>query len=263
MQRSARRMVMPELPVEYFLESLKQLIAIDGAWVPSAPGTSLYLRPFMFAEEAFLGVRSSHEFGYYLIASPAGAYFTGGVKPVSIWLSEQWTRAGKGGTGAAKTGGNYAAGLLPQAEAYKNGCAQVLFLDSVEGKYVEELGGMNMVLVRKDGSLLTPESSTILEGITLASVLQLARDNGHSVEQRPVTLDEWRDGVASGDIVEMFACGTAAAITPIGELKSDSFTIGDITAPAGEVSMSLRQQIADIQYGRAEDHHKWMHRLDS
>jgi branched-chain amino acid aminotransferase len=263
LQRSARRMVMPELPTEYFLDSLKQLIAVDGDWVPSAPGTSLYLRPFMFAEEAFLGVRSSRAFAYYLIASPAGAYFTGGVKPVSIWLSEHWTRAGKGGTGSAKTGGNYAAGLLPQTEAYENGCAQVLFLDSVEGKYVEELGGMNVVLVRKDGTLITPASSTILEGITLASVLQLARDRGHNVEQRPVTIDEWRDGLVSGDITEMFACGTAAAITPIGELKSATFTAGDITAPPGEVTLSLRQDISDIQYGRSEDRHNWMYRLDS
>ena len=262
-QRSARRMVMPELPAEYFLDSLKQLIAVDGTWVPSDPGTSLYLRPYMFAEEAFLGVRSSRAFAYYLIASPAGAYFTGGVKPVSIWLSEQWTRAGKGGTGAAKTGGNYAAGLLPQAEAYNNGCAQVLFLDSVEGKYVEELGGMNVVLVRNDGSLLTPASDTILEGITLKSVLQLAQDAGRDVEQRPVTLDEWREGIAAGDITEMFACGTAAAITPIGELKSAAFTAGDITAPPGKVTMELRQQIADIQYGRAKDRHNWMYRLDA
>jgi branched-chain amino acid aminotransferase len=182
---------------------------------------------------------------------------------VSIWLSERWTRAGKGGTGAAKTGGNYAAGLLPQAEAYENGCAQVLFLDSEEGKYVEELGGMNVVLVHRDGTLITPGSGTILEGITLDSVLQLARDRGHTVEQRPVSLDEWRDGVAAGDIVEMFACGTAAAITPIGELKSASFTAGDMTAPPGEVTMALRQDIADIQYGRAEDRHNWMFRLDA
>jgi branched-chain amino acid aminotransferase len=263
LQRSARRMVMPELPAEYFLESLKQLIAVDGAWVPTAPGTSLYLRPFMFAEEAFLGVRSAKGFAYYLIASPAGAYFTGGVTPVSIWLSDHWTRAGKGGTGAAKTGGNYAAGLLPQAEAYENGCAQVLFLDSEQGKYVEELGGMNVVLVHKDGTLITPESGTILEGITLASVLRLAQDRGHKVEQRPVTLEEWRDGLDSGDITEMFACGTAAAITPIGELKSSSFTAGDVTAPPGEVTMALRQEISDIQYGRAEDRYHWMYRLDA
>jgi branched-chain amino acid aminotransferase len=263
MQRSAYRLALPELPVEYFLDSLKQLIKVDADWVPSAPETSLYLRPFMFAKEAFLGVRPANKVAYYLIASPAGAYFTGGVAPVSIWLSDRWSRAGKGGTGAAKTGGNYASSLLPQSEAYAHGCAQVLFLDSVEGKYIEELGGMNVVLVYKDGTIVTPESDSILEGITLESVLQLARDRGHKVEQRKVTLDEWRVGVESGDIVEVFACGTAAVITPIGELKSDGFTVGDITAAPGELTMSLRQELTDIQYGRIPDRHNWMTRLDA
>lgn len=262
MQRSAYRLALPELPVQHFIDSLKQLIAVDGDWVPSAPETSLYLRPFMFAKEAFLGVRPANKVAYYLIASPAGAYFSGGVNPVSIWLSDHWSRAGKGGTGAAKTGGNYASSLLPQAEAAEHGCAQVLFLDSVEGKYLEELGGMNVVLVYKDGTLVTPESDSILEGITLESVLQLARDRGHKVEQRKVTIDEWRVGVESGDIVEVFACGTAAVITPIGELKSDTFTVGDITAPPGELTMSLRQELTDIQYGRVRDRHNWMMRLD-
>ncbi|TDQ03395.1 MULTISPECIES: branched-chain amino acid aminotransferase [unclassified Leifsonia] len=263
MQRSAYRLALPALPVEHFLDSIKQLIAVDGDWVPDAPETSLYLRPFMFAKEAFLGVRPANKVAYYLIASPASAYFPSGVAPVSIWLSDRWSRAGKGGTGAAKTGGNYASSLLPQSEAYEHGCAQVLFLDSVEGKYLEELGGMNVVLVRKDGTLVTPESDSILEGITLDSVLQLARDRGHAVERRKVTLDEWRDGVESGEIVEVFACGTAAVITPIGELKSDTFTVGDITAPPGELTMSLRQELTDIQYGRERDRHNWMYRLDA
>lgn len=262
MQRSAYRLALPELPVEHFLDSLKQLVAVDGDWVPDREETSLYLRPFMFAKEAFLGVRPANKVAYYLIASPAGAYFPSGVAPVSIWLSDRWSRAGKGGTGAAKTGGNYASSLLPQAEAYEHGCAQVLFLDSVEGKYLEELGGMNVVLVYKDGTLVTPDSDSILEGITLDSVLQLARDRGHVVERRRVTIDEWRTGVESGDIVEVFACGTAAVITPIGELKSDTFTVGDITAPPGELTMSLRKELTDIQYGRERDRHNWMVRLD-
>lgn len=263
MQRSAYRLALPELPVEHFLDSLRQLVAVDGDWVPDREETSLYLRPFMFAKEAFLGVRPANKVAFYLIASPAGAYFPSGVAPVSIWLSDHWSRAGKGGTGAAKTGGNYASSLLPQAEAYEHGCAQVLFLDSVEGKYIEELGGMNVVLVYKDGTLVTPESDSILEGITLDSVLQLARDRGHAVERRRVTIDEWRDGVESGDIVEVFACGTAAVITPIGELKSDTFTVGDITAPPGELTMSLRKELTDIQYGRERDRHNWMLRLDA
>ncbi|BDZ63286.1 branched-chain amino acid aminotransferase [Agromyces mangrovi Wang et al. 2018] len=261
MQRSARRLALPELPTEYFIESIRQMIAVDGAWVPSAPETSLYLRPFMFAKEAFLGVRPAQKVAYYLIASPAGAYFHGGIAPVSIWLSTNYARAGKGGTGAAKTGGNYASSLLPQAEAAEKGCQQVLFLR--DGEYVEELGGMNVVLVYRDGTLVTPESDSILEGITRDSVLQLAADRGHTVERRKVTIDEWREGAASGDIVESFACGTAAVITPIGQIVAEDFTIGSPSAAAGELTMSLREELTDIQYGRREDRHGWMLRLDA
>ncbi len=264
MQRSARRLALPELPTEYFLESIKQLIAVDGAWVPTAPETSLYLRPFMFAKEAFLGVRPAAKVNYYVIASPAGAYFTGGVSPVSIWLSTTYTRAGHGGMGSAKTGGNYAASLVAQQEAYENGCAQVLFLDAQEGKYLEELGGMNVVLVTKDKRLITPDSDSILEGITLDSVLRLARDRGYTVEQRPVTIDEWRQGVDSGDIIEAFACGTAAVITPISETKSAEFGIWMPEIDASDrVALSLRDELTGIQYGRIEDRHGWLTRLDA
>ena len=263
MQRSAARMAMPQLPVEYFLQSLKELIAVDGQWVPSAPETSLYIRPFMFAKEAFLGVRPAKKVAFYVIASPVGPYFGGEAKPVSIWLSTNFTRAGRGGTGAAKTGGNYAASLLAQSEAAENGCQQVLFLDSVEGKFLEELGGMNIVLVYRDGTLVTPKSDTILSGITRDSVLSLASERGHTVERRAVSIDEWREGDASGEIVEAFACGTAATVVPIGQLKTPDFMIGSPDTPAGELTMSLRQELVDIQYGRIPDVHQWMVRLDS
>jgi len=263
MQRSARRMALPELPTEYFIESLKQLIAVDARWVPSAADTSLYLRPFMFAKEAFLGVRPAKKVNYYVIASPAGAYFSGGVAPVSIWVSTDYARAGRGGTGAAKTGGNYASSLVAQQEAYDHGCAQVLFLDSETSRYLEELGGMNVVFVYKDGRVVTPESESILEGITLDSILQLAKDRGHTVEQRKVSLDEIREGVASGEITEMFACGTAAVVVPIAAFKAEGYTIGDPDAPAGELTLSLRQELTDIQYGKVADRHGWMTRLDA
>jgi branched-chain amino acid aminotransferase len=230
--------------------------------VPTQPETSLYLRPFMFAKEAFLGVRPAKKVNYYLIASPAGAYFTGGVTPVSIWLSTTFTRAGHGGMGQAKTGGNYAASLVAQQEAYENGCAQVLFLDAQEGKYLEELGGMNVVLVTRDNRLITPDSDSILEGITLDSVLQLGRDRGFTVEQRPVTIDEWREGAESGEIVEAFACGTAAVITPISEIKAASFEIR-MPEVQERVSLSLREELTGIQYGRVEDRHGWLYRLDA
>jgi branched-chain amino acid aminotransferase len=262
LQRSAKRLALPELPVELFVESLRQLVAVDARWVPAAAETSLYFRPFMIADEAFLGVRAAQAATYYVIASPAGAYFAKGVAPVSIWLSTDYARAAKGGTGAAKCGGNYAASLLPQQQAQANGCSQVLFLDPVEGKYLEELGGMNVFLVYRDGSLVTPElSGSILEGITRDSILQLARDRGIKVIERKVTIDEWKQGVASGEIVEVFACGTAAVITPIGELKGDGFSVGDPQAPAGELTMSLRQELTDIQYGRKPDRHGWLVRL--
>ena len=262
LQRSAARLALPQLPIAEFTESLRQLVAIDHAWVPSAPESSLYFRPFMIATEAFLGVRAAQAAGYYVIASPAGAYFAKGVAPVSIWLSEEFARAAKGGTGAAKCGGNYAASLLPQQEAYAQGCSQVLFLDPVEGKYLEELGGMNVFLVYKDGRIVTPElSGSILEGITRSSILQLARDRGLKVEERKVTIDEWKTGVASGEITEVFACGTAAVVTPIGELKGKDFAVGDINAPAGDVTMSIRQELTDIQYGRLPDRHGWLVKL--
>jgi branched-chain amino acid aminotransferase len=264
LQRSARRLALPELPIADFLESIKQMIAVDGEWVPEAAETSLYLRPFMIANESFLGVRSAHKVGYYVIASPAGAYFTDGVAPVSIWLSTEYSRAGRGGTGAAKCGGNYAASLLPQQEAYDNGCAQVLFLDGETGTHIDELGGMNVFFVHGTDTLVTPRlTGTILEGVTRDSIMQLARDRGMTVEERDVTVAEWRDGVASGTITEVFACGTAAVVTPIAQLKGTDFTIGDADAPAGEITMALRQELTDIQYGRLPDRHGWLLRLDA
>ncbi|WP_105565357.1 branched-chain amino acid aminotransferase [Microbacterium halophytorum] len=258
MNRSARRLSMPEIPEELFLRALRELIAVDGAWVPSNPDQTLYLRPYMYAKEAFLGVRPAKKYDFRVIGSPSGAYFSGGVKPVSIWLSENYARAAKGGTGAAKTGGNYASSLLPQSEAIAQGCDQVVFLDS--GGNVEELGGMNVVFVKADGTLVTPDSESILDGVTRNSLLTLAEERGHKVERRGVSLEEWRDGVASGDIAEVFACGTAAVVTPIGTLKGAGFVDEQ---PSGELGLSLREELTDIQYGRREDSHNWLYRLDA
>ncbi len=264
MQRSARRLALPELSVEDFIESIKQIIAIDQDWVPSGGETSLYLRPFMIANEVFLGVRAANRVSYMVIASPAGAYFADGVAPVKIWLSTEYSRAGRGGTGAAKFGGNYAASLLPQMEAYDHGCAQVLFLDGETGTHVDELGGMNVMFVHGTDTLVTPRlTGTILEGVTRDSVLQLARDRGMTVDERDVTIDEWREGIASGEITEVFACGTAAVITPISQLRGRDLEIGDADAPAGEITMALRKELTDIQYGRIPDRHGWLTRLDA
>ncbi len=260
MQRSAARLALPQIPEELFLEAIRRLVEVDEAWVPTGGEDSLYLRPFMIANEVFLGVRAAQTVRFMVIASPAGPYFAGGVKPVSIWLSREYNRAGKGGTGAAKCGGNYAASLLPTQIAVANGCAQVLFLNEA-GSDLEELGGMNIVLVKADGTLVTPESESILDGVTRNSLLQLAEDAGHTVERRPVSLAEWRDGVADGSITEVFACGTAAVVTPIAALRSPDETIGDPDAPAGPVSLALRAALTDIQYGRAADPHGWMVQL--
>jgi len=260
-KRSAHRLALPELPVEDFLASLEALVRTDEAWVPSGEGQSLYLRPFMFASEVFLGVRPATHVTYSVIASPAGPYFASGVKPVSIWLSEEFNRAGPGGTGAAKCGGNYAASLLPQSEAADNGCEQVVFLDAAEYTYLEELGGMNVFLVYADGTIVTPDlDGSILEGVTRASVIELAEDRGHKVDQRRVPIAEWRDGVRSGDVTEVFACGTAAVVTPVRALKwrGGEASTGD---EAGEVTMGLRNALVDIHFGRAADTRGWMHRL--
>lgn len=258
LQRSAARMALPEVPADAFVEACKRLIEIDEHWVPSGAEQSLYLRPFEFGNEVFLGVRAAQSARFMVIASPVGAYFADGVKPVRIWLSEQHNRAGKGGTGAAKTGGNYASSLLPTQEAFANGCSQVLFLSSQGDGRIDELGGMNLVLVRADGTLITPKSDTILDGVTRNSLLELAQHLGHKVEHRPVTIDEWRNGVADGSITEAFACGTAAVITPINEIVSANGSFGWPDAEPGEVTMKLRRSLNDIQWGRADDPFGWM-----
>lgn len=256
---SARRMAMPELPEEYFLESLRQLLAVDGDWIPEGPEGSLYLRPFMFASEVFLGVRPAKEYLFVVIASSVGPYFSGGVHPVTVWISQEYTRAAPGGTGAAKCGGNYAGSLAPQAEGIEQGCDQVVFLDAAERKYIEELGGMNVFFVFDDETLVTPPlGGTILPGITRESVIALATEFGLKVEQRPYTVDEWRADATSGRLREAFACGTAAVITPIGTVRSKDgdFQIGG--GQPGEVSMRLRDVLVGIQRGRTPDANGWV-----
>ncbi len=262
-RRSARRLALPELPEDVFVEAIDMLVRLDQDWVPSAPEQSMYLRPFMFASDVGLGVHAGAEVTFLLIASPSGSYFPRGVKPVSVWLSEEYTRAAPGGTGDAKFGGNYAGSLVAQAQAVREGCDNVVWLDAAEHAWVEEMGGMNLAFVFGSGDharLVTPAlTGTLLPGITRDSLLRLAADLGYGAEERRVSVEEWRKGNADGSITEVFACGTAAVITPVGEVKSKSGGWTIAGGQAGPVSMRLRSALVDIQRGSAPDPHGWRH----
>lgn len=265
--RSAARMAMPALPPELFLEAADALIALERHWVPKNVGESLYMRPLMIATDPFLGVRPATEYLFVLFASPAGAYFPKGVKPVTVWISEDYVRAAPGGTGEAKCAGNYAASLVAQAQAEQKGCDQVVWLDAVERKYVEEMGGMNLFFVYRDAAsgtttVVTPElTGTLLPGITRQSLLQIARDLGYQAEERRLSVEQWRADVASGSLTEVFACGTAAVITPVGHVKANGFEMTINGGENGAVTMALRDALLGIQHGTAPDTHGWMHKV--
>lgn len=262
---SARRLAMPELPEDLFVEAADVLIRQEQAWVPPAVGESLYLRPLMIATEAALGVRPAKRYLFLLFGSPSGAYFPKGVRPVSVWISTDYTRAAPGGTGEAKCSGNYAASLVAQQEANRQGCEQVVWLDAQERRNVEEMGGMNLFFVYSDGGttrLVTPRlTGTLLPGVTRDSLLTLAKDLGYVVEEDTLSVERWRADVESGAMTEVFACGTAAVITPVGNVKSKAanWQIGD--GETGPVAARLRAALLDIQHGRAPDPYGWMHRV--
>jgi branched-chain amino acid aminotransferase len=261
-RHSATRLDMPLLPEELFTESVRALARVDNDWIPSAPGFALYLRPFMIATEAVLGVRSSAEYLYCVVASPVGPYFKSGAAAVTLWASDHFTRAAPGGTGDAKCGGNYAASLAAQAEAIREQCDQVVFLDAVERCWIEELGGMNIFFVFADGSIQTPPlTGTILAGITRESLITMARDLGMTVREEPYSIDQWQEDATSGRLRESFACGTAAVVAPIGRVKGRNhhFTIGD--GSPGLVTQRLKAALTDLQFGRAPDPRGWLERL--
>ncbi len=259
---SAERLAMPALPEDFFIESCKALVDIDRDWFPSIEGGSLYVRPFMIASETFLGVKPSSEYLYMVIAAATGNYFKSGAPAVSLWVSQNYTRAARGGTGAAKCGGNYAASLAAQAEAIKLGHDQVVFLDALENRWIEELGGMNLFFVFDDGTMLTPPlGGTILPGITRDSLLTLAREDGLTIREERYSLDQWKADAESGRLVEAFACGTAAVLTSIGKVSGTglSFSIG--AGGPGQVAARLKERLVAIQRGQAEDRHGWVVRI--
>ena len=261
-QQSAERLAMPSLPEELFVEACDLLVKTDRAWIPDGDGASLYIRPFMFANEIFLGVKPSSNYLFIVIASSVGSYFKSGADAVSVWVSQEYTRAAPGGTGAAKCGGNYAASLLAQSEATRHGCDQVVFLDAAERKWVEELGGMNVFFVFNDGSLSTPPlGGTILPGVTRSSLLTLAKDKGIKVREERYSYDQWKADAHSGKLREAFACGTAAVVTAIGTVRAPEgeFKIGN--GGAGTRTEELKAALVDIQRSRAADPHKWVHKV--
>jgi branched-chain amino acid aminotransferase len=259
---SADRLAMPQIPESLFIESLEQLVSVDKDWFPTAEGGSLYLRPFMIATEAFLGVRPAKEYLYIVIASPAGSYFKNGAPAVSLLVSQNYTRAAIGGTGAAKCGGNYAASLVPIGEATAAGHDQVVFLDAAEHRWIEELGGMNIFFVFDDGTVQTPPlAGTILPGITRDSLIHLMRDAGLAVREEPYAIDQWHADAQSGRLTECFACGTAAVVTAVGSVTGPGgqFTIG--AGGPGQLTTHLKEQLVNIQRGTAPDPHHWVKRL--
>ena len=259
---SAERLAMATLPEDLFVESVRLLARTEREWIPSAEGASLYLRPFMIGTEIALGTKPSAGYLYGVVASPVAGYFKSPTATVTLWVSDTYIRAAPGGTGAAKCGGNYAASLAAQAESIREGCDQVVFLDAVERRWVEELGGMNIFFVFDDGSLQTPPlSGTILPGVTRDSLITIARDLGMTVREEPYAIDQWQADAKSGRLREAFACGTAAVITPIAKVRGRNrdFTMSD--GAAGPLSLRLKQALLDIQTGRAADKHGWVDRL--
>jgi len=264
-RRSAVRMAMPELPDDAFVQAIELLVSHDKDWVP-AHDQSLYLRPFMIATTVALGVgKPADSYLFLLIASPSGGIFTGGLRAVSVWLAEGFTRAARGGTGEAKPGGNYAAAFLGQQQAIDNGCDQVVWLDAAEHRWVEEMGGMNLFFVYGSGSdarIMTPAlTGSLLPGITRDSLLTLAPGIGFPASEGAISVEQWRAGCESGEITEVFACGTAAVITPVGQVKgaTGSWTIGDGTP--GPVTLRLREELTGIQFGRLPDPYGWVHKI--
>lgn len=253
---SAERMGMAPLPEELFLESVTNLVQLEQAWVPAGENEqSLYIRPFMVASEPYLGVREAKTYRFAVIATPAGPYYS---EPVKLWITPNYTRSAPGGTGTAKCGGNYAASLVATEEAYANGCGQVLWTDGAEHKWVEECGTMNVMFVTADGELLTPSLGSILAGVTRESILALADQHGLVPVERPISIDEVFEGLDSGKIAEVFACGTAAVVTPITGFNSPQRGVQVVAdGTPGPKTQEIRSHLVDIQFGRAADAFGW------
>ncbi|WP_406447276.1 branched-chain amino acid aminotransferase [Streptomyces sp. NBC_00876] len=263
-QRSARRLAMPELPVETFLRAVDDLVSADAGLLPDDPALSLYLRPVLYASEPVLALRPARQYRFVLIAFLTGGFFADRPDPVSVWISRDQSRAAPGGTGDVKCAGNYAPGYLAQQQAALAGCHQVIWLDPAERRWVEEMGGMNIFFVRGTGTdarvVTPPRSGTILPGVTRDSVFGLAERLGLRTGEERLSVDEWREGCRSGELTEAFACGTAAGITPIGTVHDDDrWSVG--TGEPGPVTLALRDALTAAQQGRTPDLAHWIRRV--
>lgn len=254
---SNRRICMPEIPEEDFLQAIEELVRIDEEWIPKKKGSSLYIRPFVIATEPSLNVKPSSEYKFIIILSPVGAYYKEGLNPVKIWIEDEYVRAVRGGIGEAKTGGNYAASMLSQEKAHEAGYSQVLWLDGIEHKYIEEVGAMN-IFFKIDGKIVTPMlNGSILPGVTRASVIELCKSWGYDVEERKISVDELYDAANNGKLEEVFGSGTAAVISPVGTLKFGEKVFEINGGKIGEVSQKVYDTITGIQTGKIEDSFGW------
>ena len=255
---SNKRLCIPEIPVEDFVQAVSELVKVEQDWIPTAPGTSLYIRPFVIATDEFLGVAPSKTYLFMIIVSPSGAYYASGLAPVGIWIEDEYVRAVKGGIGFAKTGGNYAASLAAQVKAHDDGYSQVLWLDGVERKYIEEVGAMN-IFFKINGKIVTPMlNGSILPGVTRNSVINLCKHWGMEVEERKISVDELLEAQKNGTLEEVFGTGTAAVISPVGKLRymDDVMVIGD--GNIGPVSQKLYDTVTGIQWGKLPDELGWV-----
>ena len=254
---SNERLCIPQIPEEMFVEAIKAVVKVDEDWIPEEDGTSLYIRPFVIATDEFLGVAPSKTYLFIVILAPSGAYYENGLAPVGIWIEDDYVRAVKGGMGFAKTGGNYAASLIAQVKAHDDGYSQVLWLDGVERKYIEEVGAMN-IFFKINGKIITPAlNGSILPGITRNSVIELCKRMGYDVEERRISVDELVEAAHTGKLEECFGTGTAAVISPVGKLryKDEVYTINN--NEIGEVSQKLYDKVTGIQWGKCEDELGW------
>ena len=262
LNRSAERMCMPELDIDRVMEGMKKLILLDKEWVPRSQGTSLYIRPTMLATEAHLGVRPANTYLFFIITGPVGAYYKEGLNPVKIYVEDNYVRAAQGGTGEAKTAGNYAASLMASEKAKEGGFTQVLWLDAAEHKYVEEVGTMNMFFVIDNELITAPLTGSILPGITRDSAIQIVKDWGMKVSERSLSIEEVIEAARNGDLKEAFGTGTAAVISPVGQItyKGEDHIVAG--GKMGGLSQKLYNEIVALQYGEKADSHGWVQRID-